>query len=284
MSAIARAHSCIRRFGRVGGVPLLYFHGSPGAALEAELIATAASRHGVELWAIDRAKLAITGRSDDYLSRLAKLVSHLQAGRLLPIVGFSIGAALALRVAARLGRDAGPLFLLSAGGPLDLPGAFDGMGAGARMFKLAQANGSGFALAVAVQAVLARRAPALLQRLLFAGASLSDGAFAASVAGRAQLTQILAQAWAGDAQAYRQDVLAYVAPWSAELDAVRVPVSLWHGSEDNWAPIAMAHALAERLGSVDLHIGSEGHYTSLITQAPAALLAAAAWHRGHQAP
>jgi len=266
----------IKRFGRIGGVPVLYFHGSPGAALEAELIAPAAIRHGVELWAIDRALLAGTAGSDDHVGRLAELVSHLQGGSGLPMLGFSIGAALALRVAARLGKQAGPLFLLSAGGPLDRPGALDGMGAGARVFKAAQADGAGFALTIGLQARMARHFPAMLQRLLFAGADDADRAFAATPAGRALLTGSLAKAWDGNARGYRADLMAYVAPWSDELRAISSPVRLWHGSRDTWAPIAMGRDIVERLANGTLHMGPDGHYTTLINNAPAALAAALA--------
>lgn len=260
-----------RVFGPRDGTPALYFHGAPGAPVEAELIAGVAEQQGVALCAVSRADIPFGGGSADYLDRLAEVVARLDGGRRLPILGFSIGAALALRVAARLKADAGPLLLLSAAGPLDVPGAFDGMGAGARVFRSAQAGGAGFAMTVAAQALLARRAPGLLRRMLFAGAASSDRALAASPDGQALLARIYAGAWAGGGHAYRRDLTAYVEPWAADLDAVTAPVELWHGTDDNWAPVAMARGIARRLPAARLHEAEGGHYATLIAQAPRAL-------------
>ncbi len=253
------------------GAPALYLHGAPGAPVEAELIAGAAHEQRVALHAVSRADIPFGGGPADYLDRLTEVVARLDGGRRLPIIGFSIGAALALRVAARLKGDAGPLRLLSAAGPLDVPDAFEGMGAGKRVFRSAQAGGAGFAMTVAAQALLARRAPELLRRLLFAGAAPSDRALATSADGQARLARVFAAAWADGGHAYRRDLTAYVEPWAAELDAVTAPVELWHGTDDNWAPIAMARGIARRLPAARLHEAKGGHYTTLIAQAPQAL-------------
>lgn len=53
-----QAHGLIERFGARGGVPILYLHGVPGAPSEAKLIEANASACGIELWAIDRTRLA----------------------------------------------------------------------------------------------------------------------------------------------------------------------------------------------------------------------------------
>ena len=37
-----------------------------------------------------------------------------------------------------------------------------------------------------------------------------------------------------------REIGAYVRDWSATLPAIRHPVTLWHGAEDNWSPPAMA--------------------------------------------
>jgi pimeloyl-ACP methyl ester carboxylesterase len=268
------ARTFVRTFGQPGGSPVLYFHGTPGAPEEAELIATAARDQGLELWAVDRLRIAAGTRGAAYLDAVAQQIRGLSGGHRLPIVGFSIGAALALRIAARIGRDAGPLFLLSTAGPLDLPGAFDGMGAGARVFRSARANGAGFALAAFGQALLARRAPAVMTRLLFAGADAADRAFARSTCGRALLPRLYARAWADGGRSYQRDLLAYVEDWSGELAGVTSAAELWHGSGDTWAPIGMADGVAARLAAARLHTGSGGHYSTLIHQGPAALASA----------
>jgi pimeloyl-ACP methyl ester carboxylesterase len=271
---MAAAETVIERFGTRGSTPVLYLHGVPGAAVEAQLIASAAAARNIELWAVNRAHLAPETTSAAIVDRLANAVLELGCGQRLPILGFSIGAALALRVASRLGADAGPLFLLSAAGPLDRPGAFDGMGAGARVFRSAQRNGAGFRLTVAGQAFLAAHAPGLLARLLFAGADASDRSFAGTAEGQAALKRILAGAWADGGRSYRRDLAAYVEPWSHELCRITSRVELWHGAGDTWAPPDMARGLAQDLPDARLHKAAGGHYTTLIGRAPEALTAA----------
>jgi len=268
------AFAFVRRIGALGGAPVVYLHGAPGSPAEAELIADAARAAGVELWAIDRARVAPGRGGADYVGALADLVRALGDGRQLPLLGFSIGAALALRIAARLGEAAGPLRLVSAAGPLDRPGAFDGMGAGAAVFRAARADGAGFRLAVGGQALLARRAPGALRRLLFAGSDASDRTSASTPGARALLSRVFAEAWANGGSGYRRDLLTYVGPWSGELARVAAPVELWHGRADRWAPIATAHGLAARLPTARLHAGDAGHYATLVGCAPAALAAA----------
>jgi pimeloyl-ACP methyl ester carboxylesterase len=153
------------------------------------------------------------------------------------------------------------------------------MGTGERVFRVAKANGLAFRAAVRSQALLARRAPNVLRRLLFAGAEPSDRLFAESPEGLALLSTLISRAWADGGAAYRADLLAYVQDWSGELADVAVPVELWHGLRDNWAPISMAHAIADRLPSACVRVSEAGHYSTLVTNAPAVLAAAcqAAW-------
>jgi len=198
----------------------------------------------VELLAIDRSRVASGVGEEAYLTALAALIRDL--GK-MPILGFSIGAALALRVAARLASDAGPLFLVSAAGPLDVPGALGELGSGERVFRMARAGRLGFDLMVRCQSILARNAPIALQRILFAGAAGEEKAFAAKRQDR--LARVYAEAWFGGGLGYRRDIAAYVEDWSSELARVTAPVTLWHGLADTWAPISMSRTIASRLPS-----------------------------------
>ena len=258
-------------FGQPDGRPVIYFHGTPGAAAEAELISGAARDAGVALWAVHRHRIGPGLAGDPYLSALTASIAALCRSGSVPILGFSIGAALALRVAARLGDAIGPLSLISPAGPLDRPGVFDGMGGGAAVFRAAQANGRQFAATVAVQSLLARLSPDLVRRLLFAGADPKDRGFSAEPGARAVLRSVFASAWADGGQAYRRDIGLYVEPWSDELPRVTTPVRIWHGTADRWAPVAMGRDLASRIPQADLTETGGGHYTTLVQAAGAAL-------------
>jgi pimeloyl-ACP methyl ester carboxylesterase len=56
------------------------------------------------------------------------------------------------------------------------------------------------------------------------------------------------------------DDLAFAQPWGFELADLRVPVSLWQGSEDLMVPAAHGRWLAERVPGVRAHLlDGEGH-------------------------
>ena len=259
--------------GHRGGCPVIYMHGVPGSSSEAAMIDAQARAAKVELLTIDRSRVVSGVTGEAYLTALADLIRDLGKSGKLPILGFSIGAALALRVAARLGSDAGPLFLISAAGPLDVSGAFADMGDGARVFRMAKARSLGFDLLVRCQSVLARNAPGALSRLLFAGAGGEEKAFA--VEARQQLARVYTEAWSNAGLSYRRDIAAYVENWSLELGRVQAPVRLWHGTADTWAPISMAHMIVSRLPlQSQLSTGTAGHYTTLLSAAKEVLVSA----------
>lgn len=61
-----------------------------------------------------------------------------QGGHPIRLIGFSIGASVALRIAALLGDKVEGIYLLSPAAPLEVKGNVDGMGAGRYTFFLAK--------------------------------------------------------------------------------------------------------------------------------------------------
>ncbi len=64
---------------------------------------------------------------------------------------------------------------------------------------------------------------------------------------------------------HRREIAGYVGDWSAILPKIGHPVTLWHGDADNWAPPAMADALARLLpNGANVHrLQGRSHYTML---------------------
>jgi pimeloyl-ACP methyl ester carboxylesterase len=255
-------------YGCPDGQPLFYFHGVPGAAVEAAMLHQAALAHGIKLLVVERNLTGELG-SAAYLQQLAQQISDRAAGQPIHLLGFSIGACLALRVAALLGERVAEIYLLSAAAPLEIPGNSVGMGAGRYTFLWAQHYPRLFRAFAWYQALLAKVSPRLLLKLLFAGAGGKDSELLSQPDTQAWLADIQRACFRHGVSRYVRDVKLYVEPWATELDKVTATVSLWHGDADNWAPIAMSIYLQEHLRNASAVIrgAEQAHYSCMLENA-----------------
>lgn len=259
----------IVRYGAGAGPVAVYFHGVPGAPEECARFDEAARADGVRLLCIDRGSLGDARDGEARFRRLAEEVAALADGAPVHLIGFSLGAFVALRVAAHLGPKAASLDLVSAASPLELGDFLDGM-AGKPVFTMARRSPRLLAAMTAAQGWLATAAPARLFGMLFATAAGEDRALAADPAFRSMIGEVLRGALGPGRRGYLSDVQAYVRPWADRLPAVAAETRLWHGREDNWAPAAMAESLARTLPSVRQIEIAPGlsHYSCLFEAMP----------------
>ncbi len=171
---------------------------------------------------------------------------------------------MALRIAPLLGPLVKRIDLIAPAAPLTL-GQFLPAMAGGGLFGLARDHPRLFVWLCRLQRLLARAAPSLLTRTLLADVRGGDGEVAGDPAFRAVIYAILRQTCANGTDGYRAEIADYVGDWAPRLDAVRQPVSIWQGDQDNWVPPEMAKALAARLpAGGQLHVlPGLSHYSAL---------------------
>ncbi len=232
----------------------------------------AALAHGIKLLVVGRA-LPNTLNGDAYLNELAQQINASAANRPIRLLGFSIGACLALRVAARLGERVAEVYLVSAAAPLQIPGNSIGMGAGRYTFLWAQHYPKLFVAFAWYQALLAKFSPRLLLNVLFAGAAGKDPELLHQADTQDWLANIQRNCFQHGIGSYVRDVKLYVEPWAADLGKVTARVSLWHGEADNWAPIAMSAYLHQHLSNVAAftRCAEQAHYGCLLANAVAVM-------------
>lgn len=238
--------------------PIIYFHGIPGSPRELNLFG---GRSHADILVIDRALQRNSGT--DLIATIAAISKRFQA-RQVRVVAFSLGTRPALALASRLGDRVVGIDLISPGAPLT---ADDRAMAGYLIFNAARNFPALFAGITQAQALLARLAPSLLYAILFKTAQGADKELAQTAQFRHAMQGILRDCFADGGHRYRAEISAYVAPWATTLTTVHQPVTLWHGTSDNWAPIAMTDRLAQALPNVAAVHRLDGlsHYSTLQT-------------------
>jgi pimeloyl-ACP methyl ester carboxylesterase len=218
----------------------------PGAAQEAAAFDGVGRAHGVCIAAFGRFTIDTGLQGDQYFRQLAADVGQLAAGKPVVFVGFSIGAFVALQTSRHYAGPIAALHLVSAAAPLQAGDFLEAM-AGKPVFQLAQSSPITFALLCFCQGLLARWFPAILVRMLFASAVASDRRLAQDPAFGTAMAANIRSCFVDQAPGYIRDIGAYVKPWADTLLQVKVPVTLWHGAQDNWSPPAMATYLQSAL-------------------------------------
>ena len=182
------------------------------------------------------------------------------------VVGFSLGAPVALRLAADHPDRVAELVLVSAAAPLASGNFLPDM-AGAPVFRLARKSKAGLGALLAAQGMAARLAPDALLAALSKGTCEAERDWLA----RPGVTPALARSLRESYGPRRADSVRRLRDYARSTDPVpdiRAPVRILHGTEDTWTPPAMASALADALGAEVEWQDGLGHYTTLARTLP----------------
>lgn len=241
----------------------LYFHGVPGRADELNLFGPEIAARSSHFAIAPRDFPSVTS-SVDRFEGMAEAIEQSYPSQRLRLIGFSLGAAAVLRVSAVLGAQVESIDIVSAAAPLQL-GDFLGDMAGAPVFRYARDYPFVFSVLSRGQSWLAKASPSTLYSALFASAASADIALRQDPCFRAIMIRQLRECLVNDLANYRYEVQSYVTDWSRLLSQISQPVSIYHGSDDNWSPVAMATALASSLQSCQrLEImNNRSHYSTL---------------------
>lgn len=257
------------QFGADNGRLVVYFHGAPGAPEECEIFDLKGKKNDLTFICFDRFAVDSSISGETYYRLLAEEISRKAAGQQVDVIGFSIGAFIALQTCRYMANGAGNLHLVSAAAPLEAGDFLEAM-AGKQVFRLAKTFPALFILLSYWQGLLALFFPNALFRLLFASAAAADKALVADPAFQSSITKVLKSCFRGRVRGYARDIGAYVQPWKTTLSDITVNTHLWHGAQDNWSPKLMADYLASAIpGCTSTQIfDGLSHYSCLYRAAP----------------
>jgi pimeloyl-ACP methyl ester carboxylesterase len=252
-------------YGDPQGKPVFYFHGTPGSRLHRHPDPTIIDSLGVRLITIDRPGYGLSDPQPrrtllDWPNDVAALEDALGLDR-FAVVGASGGgpyvAACACKIPERLTKAA----MVSSGGPIDVPGAEEGLASGRR---------SGF--------WVVKYAPWLLRPLIWllwnsgrdterfatqyeSGFPESDMALYNEPEMRAIRIASYAESARQGVGGFAQDLQIFARPWGFSLQNIDMEIYLWHGEEDGSTPVAMGYYLADTIPNCRaVFLPEEGHF------------------------
>jgi len=229
-----------REHGDPSGKPLLWFHGTPASRLWPVPDEAAVGAAGVRLIVTERPGYGISDfqpnrRVSDWPRDVAALADALGLDS-FAIAGSSGGGPYVAACACALPDRVRAAAMMGVAAPLDAPGVRDGMTLRRRVLYS-----------------LMPYAPHFAPLFKLMGPAGVDGAMTADVpdADRRILERIHEPYLESKREAFREgprgfahDLALAARPWGFPLDAIRVPVHVWHGELDVSTPPAMARCLA----------------------------------------
>ncbi len=196
------------------------------------------------------------------------------------VLGLSGGGPYALACGARLPDRVTAVGVMAGVGPLDRPGALEGMiGTDRRLLDLSVRRPLLARTMLGVMAALAKLMTSMMVKRYADELGEPDGSFLreeerdlGATGVMSTMVEAFRQGSAGPAEEYR--LCAQL--WGFDLAEVRVPVWLWQGEEDRMTPVHHAEDMASRLPRVALrvlpgtgHLSLTQHVDAILDALPA---------------
>jgi pimeloyl-ACP methyl ester carboxylesterase len=279
------------QWGDPHGTPVLEFRGFPSSSVGDAIDPAFLLANRIRRITVDRPGVGLSDyqpgrRLLDWPDDVLELADALGLDR-FSVLGTSGGGPYALACACRIPGRLVRVALVSGLGPLDRPGALDGLNPAERRIMLLSQRSPVVARAVVGLAVAAERLrPGTLLGGLARAMPPCDQAVLARPAVRASLLDSYARAFAGGTRGQVHDWGVIAAPWGFVPGEITVEVQLWQGDQDDRVPLHHAKHLAGAISGSRLRIlRGEGHMIAFthIEQALRELTASEVTHQASSA-
>jgi pimeloyl-ACP methyl ester carboxylesterase len=265
-------------YGADDGWPVLFFHGIPGSRHSAHSAGLVGDSHGARVIAFDRPGYGLSdpqpGREiHDWPHDVADALDVLGIDR-FSLFGYSGGGPFALATAAAMPDRVASLTNVSAMGPLDTTEAAAMLTRRQKLERFVVAHLS--PLVRWQTAGLARQvhrdvATFLHNRMTVSPAA--DRVLLEDAAINAVMRQDLRSSMRQGGGTLAHELRLMARPWGFNIEDVRAPMQLWHGSADDIVPLWLAESVAARLPhakrrfvSDAAHLLMLSHMTAIIEQ------------------
>lgn len=236
------------------GVPMVFFHGTPGSRLiltESDLLAQVSN---LRLILPDRPGYGIsTAKADgsiaDWSSDVRELADALGLDSFV-VAGVSGGGPYALACAARLKDRVRQVLLFNSAAPIDYAGAKKGVSLGNRIgYRLTRSAPWLMKVVLDYNVKAFKKSPDTIIRSLVKQLPEPDRDFMKDDSFVAALIRDMNEAYRSGGEGHFRDAQLIHAKngWGFQLDEIAVPVHLWHGEMDTLSPIQSVKRMAAEI-------------------------------------
>ena len=251
-------------YGDPKGMPLLFFHGTPGSRLRLSHIDHLARDLGVRVVAPERPGLGLSDFQPkrtllDWVHDVEVLADRLWLER-FATMGISSGGPYVAATAYKLPDRVTKAALISTGGPLTLPDATRGMRSTDRLFiRLARSGPWAVNLMMRNMARGTNKPERLRKQFMSRLSPVDAAALQRDEVWNRRLAD-LREAFRNGPSGASWDLVLSARPWGFQLEEIQVPTSLWHGELDTTIPVALARAMARAIPNCQAtFVPGEGH-------------------------
>jgi pimeloyl-ACP methyl ester carboxylesterase len=259
-----------QEYGAANGVPVLFCHGWPSSCTMARLTDEPARELGVRIISPDRpgisgSTLQTDRKLADWPRVMERVLKHLGIGefRALAVSG---GAPYAYATAAAMPERVRAIAIVCGAIPMAEREDAEGLLPLYRwMLALYRSRPQLLRrLFCMARPILALRPPVRLRPLLLKMLMLRpcDAESLRDATAFEAIFESQRRAWRGSAEGVMADAQIYAHPWGFSLEDIRVPVRLWHGTQDRAFSVHLAEGVAKRLPDCNARfIDNAGHYS-----------------------
>jgi pimeloyl-ACP methyl ester carboxylesterase len=257
-------------YGDPTGTPVVFCHGWPSSRTMAQLTDQPARALGIRIISPDRPGISgstmhLDRKLSDWPSVVQRLVDDLELGE-FRILAISGGAPYAYATAVAMPERVRAIAVVGGVIPFVELNDFEGLLPLYRWMLAFYRNRPRLLRHIfrVVRPFLSIRPPIqlrpfLLKMLLLrpcdAASLRDDAAFEA-------IFESQRRAWRGSVEGVMTDAQIYAQPWGFAIEDVRVPVRLWHGTQDRAFAVRLAGDIAKRFPNCKARfIQNEGHYS-----------------------
>jgi pimeloyl-ACP methyl ester carboxylesterase len=259
-----------QEYGDPNGVPVIFCHGWPSSCTMAQLTDKPAGELGIRIISPDRpgisgSSLQHNRKLQDWPHLIKQFLDHLGINEFRAL-GISGGAPYAYATAAAMPDRVRAIAIVCGAIPMAELANFRGLLPLYRWMLMLHRSRPQLlrGLFCMARPILSLRPPFRLRPLFLKMLRLRqcDAESLRDAAAFEAIFESQRRAWRGTAEGVMADAQIYAQPWGFSFEDVRVPVRLWHGTQDRAFSVHLAEEVAKQLPKCSAcFVENAGHYS-----------------------